>query len=89
MANRKAKIDEPYADAPDEYDRDLQRDNDRTPDGGRARLGASDPYQPTADERHASGGDSGPVHPQKDRKGQAQSPVEETHRETPRRKEGH
>ena len=89
MANRKAKIDKPHADAPDEYDRDLERDNDRTPDAGRTRLDASDPYRPTADERHASGGDGGRVHPQKDRKGQAQSPVEETHSEQPRRKEGH
>jgi hypothetical protein len=88
MANRKAKVDKQHADAPDEYDRDLERDSSRLPDG-RTRLDEDDPYRPSADERHASAGDSGPVHPQKDRKGQAQSPVEETPNEPPRRKEGH
>ena len=89
MANRKAKIDKPRADAPDEYDRDLERDNDRSPEAGRTRLDAGDPYRPTADERRPGGGDGGRAHFQKDRTGQAQSPVEETHDEQPRRKEGH
>jgi hypothetical protein len=88
MANRKAKIDKPYADEPDQYDRDLERDNSRLPDG-RTRLDAAAPYEPSPEERHASGGDSGRVYPQKDRKGQAQSPVEETHNEPPKQREGH
>jgi len=77
MANRKATIDNPHGGQGDEYERDLERDNRREAEG---RTGPdAEPYRPTPEERHLAGtGESGRVYPQKDRTGQAQSPVEET-----------
>jgi hypothetical protein len=82
MANRKARIDKKRADEPDRYDDDLERDDRRSAEG---RPGPdAEPYRPTPEERHAGAGDAGRAYPQKDRTGQAQSPVEETPNEPPK-----
>ena len=89
MANRKAEKDKVHADAPDAYDRDLERDNRRQaenltevePRGGAER-------EPTEAQRQLEAG-MGPRNVQKDRTGQAQSPVELTPNQPPKDKEGH
>jgi len=81
------------ADGDDAYDRDLERDNLRDRGGSTmgelvdptTRGGASGAGTP-ASLPHVEGGEE---HRQHSRKGQAQSPVELTHNEQPKRKEGH
>ena len=88
MANRKAEKDKPNADMPDEYDRDLERDNDRS-GGTRQAAGAGGGPSGNVELDSQLPQGFGPVNHQKDRKGQAQSPRELTPNEPPREKEGH
>ena len=82
MANRKANKDKPDKGQPDEYDRDLERDSRRATDGA-ADRGAGAAGQ---EQMHTAMAGEGP---QKDRKGQAQSPRELNLDQPPRHKEGH
>lgn len=89
MANRKAKNDNPNRGEPDNYDRDLERDNRRQAEGiaeveprGGAEPGLNDA------QRQLRAG-MGTENLQKDRKGQAQSPVEMNLNQPPKDKEGH
>ena len=89
MANRKAKKDNPNRGEPDNYDRDLERDNRRQVEGiveveprGGAERGINE------EQRQLRAG-MGTENLQKDRKGQAQSPVEMNLNQPPKKKERH
>ena len=89
MANRKAQIDKENKDEPDRYDEDLKRDNRRAVEGSTEREpsgGAT--REPSEAERQFTAG-AFPEHDQKDRKGQAQSPVELSPNQPPKQQEGH
>ena len=89
MANRKANKDKPDKGQPDEYDRDLERDSRRATEGGPDRDAGSSAAAPRTggqEQMHATMAGEGP---QKDRKGQAQSPRELNLDQPPRHKEGH
>lgn len=62
-------------------------DSNREP--GREREQASDAAGHRLDERGERRHENDGGHPQHARKGQAQSPVEETHHEPPKQREGH
>ena len=68
----------------DDFDRDLQNDNAR-----RFAGDAADPSRHTPDVGATSDGTDQGEFPQHARRGQAQSPVEDTHYEPPHRQEGH
>ena len=76
----------------DSFDRDLERDNQRGAGGSRmadlpdAMAGGPAGESPTT-QPHVEG--MGEGRGQHSRKGQAESPVEETHNEPPKKKEGH
>ena len=89
MANRKAQNDKPNRGEPDNYDRDLDRDNRRQAEGltDVEPRGGAEPGI-TESRRQLREG-MGTEHLQKDRKGQAQSPAELNPNQPPKRKEGH
>jgi hypothetical protein len=98
MSNRKVKHGSAAGDAEnaqarpdDQYDEDLHRDNQRGAGGSTmADLahpgGAGDATGPMS---ATAGRTDGGEFPQHDRKGQAQSPVEETPNQPERKREGH
>lgn len=89
MANRKAQNEKQQADQPDQYDRDLVRDNRRQAENMPEvePRGGAEPEMSEAQRQYEAG--AGPRNFQKDRTGQAQSPVELTPNEPPKDKEGH
>lgn len=90
MANRKASNDKPNRGEPDQYDRDLERDSRRAAGGNDAREPGNAAGRPrTEGQEQMHAGFDRDALAQKDRKGQAQSPVEQTLNQPPRHKEGH
>ncbi|HEY0972500.1 MAG TPA: hypothetical protein VGE02_16135 [Gemmatimonadales bacterium] len=89
MANRKANKDKPNRGEPDNYDRDLVRDNRRQVEGIAEvePRGGAEPDISEAQRQLRAGMGTGNL--QKDRKGQAQSPVEMNLNQPPKKKEGH
>ena len=85
MANRKATKDNPNGGRGDEYERDLERDNQRQ--AGTTDATAEDRDGNLPVDQFASAG--GTYNDQKDRTGQAQSPRELNLNQPPKRKEGH
>jgi hypothetical protein len=86
MANRKAQKDKPNRGQPDQYDRDLEHDG-HGPTEAERRSELAPGARSVAEEQFLAG--AGPRNVQKDRKGQAQSPVELNLNQPEHRKEGH
>lgn len=86
MANRKAQNDKPNRGQPDQYDRELEHDN-RGPTEAERRSELAPGARSVAEEQFLAG--AGPRNYQKDRKGQAQSPVELNTNQPEEKREGH